>query len=108
MNTMQRSEIEMQVVKYLLATAKEHGWTCTHVDNGDGWERVTDDDVLDEAFAADDAWLRFDKDGLRNQFVQLVFGNDGWDVIADCTCGLPEWDAVVEAVDKQLENWTEE
>ena len=82
---MNRSDIEMAIVKHLLERAKEFGWVCTKVDNGDGFVSVTEDEVLDEAFAADDAELRFEREGFRTQWVYLVFGNDGYDVIADHT-----------------------
>ena len=83
---MNRSDIEMAIVKHLLERAKEFGWVCTKVDNGDGYERVHDDDeALDTAFAADSAELRFEREGFRTQLVGLVFGNDGYDVIAGHT-----------------------
>ena len=81
---MNRSDIEMAIVKHLLERAKEFGWVCTKVDNGGGYERVNDDDeALDTAFAADSADLCFKREGFRTQWVYLVFGNDGYDVIAD-------------------------
>lgn len=99
---MNRSDIEMAIVKHLLERAKEFGWVCVKVDNGDGYEHVNDDDeALDTAFAADSAELCFEREGFRQQWVMLVFGNDGWDVIADCSCGLPEWDVVMLDVDNQ-------
>ena len=83
---MNRSDIEMAIVKHLLERAKEFGWVCTKVDNGDGYLLVNDDDeVLDEAFAADSAELCFEREGFRQQWVLFVFGNDGYDVIADHT-----------------------
>ena len=78
---MNRSDIEMAIVKHLLERAKEFGWVCTKVNNGDGYVRVAEDEVLDEAFAADYADLRFEQEGFRQQWVYLVFGNDGYDVI---------------------------
>ena len=83
---MNRSDIEMAIVKHLLERAKEFGWVCTKVDNGDGYALVNDDDeVLNEAFAADSAELCFEREGFRQQWVLFVFGNDGYDVIADHT-----------------------
>ena len=41
---MNRSDIEMAIVKHLLERAKEFGWVCTKVDNGDGYELVHDDE----------------------------------------------------------------
>ena len=82
---MNRSDIEMAIVKHLLERAKEFGWVCTKVDNGYGYELVRDDDeALDTAFA-DDADLCFEREGFRQQWVLFVFGNDGYDVIADHT-----------------------
>ena len=83
---MNRSDIEMAIVKHLLERAKEFGWVCTKVDNGDGYVRVAEDDeALGTAFAADSADLHFERKGFRQQWVYLVFGNDGYDVIADHT-----------------------
>ena len=105
-----RGDIELKIVEHLLKTAKEFGWECTHVDNGGGWEPVGDGpDVpyaIDEAFAADDAWLRFQKDGCRNQFVQIVLGNDGYDVIADNTMSdAGGWNQMVGLVDEYAESF---
>ena len=104
---MNRSDIEMAIVKHLLERAKEFGWVCIKVDNGDGYERVNDDDeALDTAFAADSAELCFEHEGLRSQWAGLVFGNDGYDVICDCTeTDDGGWNAVMKLVDEFAEGF---
>ena len=103
---MNRSGIEMAIVKHLLERAKEFGWVCTKVNNGDGYVRVAEDEVLDEAFAADDAELRFECEGFRQQWVLLVFGNDGYDVIADCTeTDDGGWNQMMKLVDEFAEGF---
>ena len=105
---MNRSDIEMAIVKHLLERAKEFGWVCTKVDNGDGYVSVAEDEVLDEAFAADDAELRFEREGFRLQWVYLVFGNDGYDVIADHTEPDDEhggWNQMMKLVDEFAEDF---
>ncbi len=104
---MNRSDIEMAIVKHLLKTAKEFGWVCTKVDNGDGYEIVHDDDeALDTAFAADSAELCFEREGFRQQGVLLVFGNDGYDVIADCTeTDDGGWNQMMKLVDEFAEGF---
>ena len=42
---MNRSDIEMAIVKHLLERAKEFGWVCTKVNNGDGYVHVAEDEV---------------------------------------------------------------
>ena len=105
---MNRSDIEMAIVKHLLERAKEFGWVCIKVDNGDGYVRVAEDEVLDEAFAADEAELRFEQEGFRQQWVYLVFGNDGYDVIANCTFTIDDhggWDSMMGLVNEFAEGF---
>ena len=105
---MNRSDIERAIVKHLLERAKEFGWVCTKVDNGDGYVRVAEDEVLDEAFAADSAELCFEREGFRQQWVSLVFGNDGYDVIADHTEPADEyggWNQMMKLVDEFAEGF---
>ena len=105
---MNRSDIEMAIVKHLLERAKEFGWVCTKVDNGGGYVRVAEDEVLDTAFAADSADLYFERKGFRRQWVYLVFGNDGYDVIADHTEPDDEhggWNQMMKLVDEFAEDF---
>lgn len=104
---MNRSDIETAIVKHLLERAKEFGWVCIKVDNGDGYERVNDDDeALDTAFAADSAELCFEREGFRQQWVLFVFGNDGYDVIADHTeTDEGGWNQMMKLVDEFAEGF---
>ena len=103
---MNRSDIEMAIVKHLLERAKEFGWVCIKVNNGDGYVRVAEDEVMDEAFAADYADLRFECEGFRQQWVLLVFGNDGYDVIANCTeTDDGGWNQMMKLVDEFAEGF---
>ena len=105
---MNRSDIEMAIVKHLLERAKEFGWVCTTVNNGDGYVRVAEDEVMDEAFATDDALLHFEREGFRSQRVVLIFGNDGYDVIADRTApadGYGGWNQMMGLVNEFAEGF---
>ncbi len=87
MNTQQRVEIERQIVRHLIREANKDEWVCRIVDNGEGEEPVeTEAEIMDEAFAADDARLFFRKvinDKGLTCWVYIVLGNDGFTVISN-------------------------
>ena len=72
-------------MRCLLTTLDSAGWGLKLDDGG---ETIRGDlpTLLRAAFSVDVATLFARKDG-HSRFVSLVFGNDGWDVIADCSGG---------------------
>jgi hypothetical protein len=107
MNVKQRQEIEQRIVRHLLREAPKIGYLCDRVNNGGGDERcATEREVIDAAFAADDAMLLFIKQlepgHLAHMWVEIVLGNDGYDVIADHADPLQEnsygWNELMDRV----------
>lgn len=83
-----RMSIERRIIRHLIREAKKDGWECVAVNNGGDEDEVctTEAEVMDHAFATDEAQLYFRKpisgDGAKH-WVFIVLGNDGYDVIAD-------------------------
>lgn len=82
----ERREIEKKIVTKLIEDAIAAGYTVG-VHNGyrvvikESTDRAA---ILEEMFSVDSEHLLFyNKDGKRIGSVFLVYGNDGWDVIAD-------------------------
>jgi len=83
-----RQRIERNIVTLIVESALDKGYQIT-IDNGEIALRRSRDavEILDEIMATDEETLIFhktDKFGPYG-FVFLVYGNDGWDVIADYT-----------------------
>lgn len=79
-----RALIERAIVRHLLTEVIRFGYTVA-VDDG---EEIHDPDsdvesIMDNVFAVDECRLRLWKDGRLQGSVFLVFGNDGYDCIAD-------------------------
>lgn len=94
-----RQATERQVVRHLLKTAREAGFTPAFVWY-DAAERVparTDEEVLEAVFAVDESRILFDHPEERARHcVLIVLGNSGWDAIADHSEG-PRWTPVMDA-----------
>jgi len=104
-----RMELERRVVRKLIRVAKEHGWTCVAVDDGE--ERVRCDgeaEAMDAVFAVDESVMRFKHaDHKATHCAVIVLGNDGWDAIADWSVG-DGWADVMEAMDAYTDKLCEE
>lgn len=78
-----RAELEFRVIDAVLREAKKSGWHPTEIDYGDDPEKVTTRaQVMKLVFDLDDCYLYFKK-GRKTNWMRLVMGNDGWDVICD-------------------------
>lgn len=102
-----RSEIELQVINYLLEVMESAEWVVTHVyDGGDKVETLTKDDVIATVFSVDDSTIGFCKEGVR-KFVYIVLGNDGYDCIADHSTG-GEFEELMDEVQKFCDTLAEQ
>lgn len=103
MNYTELRKLEFEIVRKLVAALLEKGWSCNHVNNGDGWIDVGGDInlILCDAFAVDDALLGFqnptDVQKRTRETVQIVCGN-GPDLISNWTASNPEFNTTVESV----------
>ena len=84
-----RQMIESQIIKKILQNAIELGYTVTL---GDGYEIVISQStnvnaILAATRSTDSDILTFHTPGILKSFgfVELIYGNSGWGVIADCT-----------------------
>jgi hypothetical protein len=79
-----RCALEVAVIRQTLAALQVAGFHPVAVDDG---EEMVDarsaDEVLTLALNLDDCYVHF---GAGN-WMRLVFGNDGWDVISDYSAG---------------------
>jgi hypothetical protein len=85
-----RQALERKVITALLKQAIAAGYTVT-VDNGEEFvikESASVRDILKVMFTVDEEWLRFSKDGKHIGTAALIYGECGWDVIADYHCVL--------------------
>jgi len=106
-----RINLEKRIVRQLVRALLRAGYELS-VDYNEGEGRVitwTRDyrEVVDALFACDEEWLetQIDSDetetGFKRSFVRLVYGNDGYDVIADYGISL-------EPVLAPINAWTDE
>lgn len=80
----QRSALEVAVIRATLKALAAKGFNPKHVDDGDDVTLAeTADEVLTLALNLDDCRVGF-RDG---NWLRLVFGNDGWDVVSDYSAG---------------------
>lgn len=79
-----RIAIEKTIVSMIVSDAIEHGCKVS-VNNGDEDSPILGDyaDIMKEVLHTDEEVLFFHKDGKKVGMVLLVYGNDGWDAIAD-------------------------
>jgi len=105
---MMRQKIELAVIKTLLAKLSKAGFILHSIDFSGGarprmegendFQRVkTQTEALKLLFNIDDGWLNVRRDG-KFESVRFVFGNDGWDVIADYLCGGGSFEAIMESM----------
>lgn len=86
MTVPERQNVERQVIDKLLDEAIKHNLSFRLFD-GEAWatEKTNDKQViLGAVMSVDDETLYFfDAEGKKAGWVRLIYGNDGWDVIAD-------------------------
>lgn len=85
-----RARVELKIVSKLIAVAKERGYILKVRD----YEEVgdTDYDVKTALFNLDEATVEvYDAAGSRLGTIFLVFGNDGYDLLADYNITLEEF-----------------
>lgn len=99
-----RIMVERKIVSKVVKDALDAGFT---VDVFNGEETVIKDSkdmaaILKEMFSVDDERLYFRKAGQRMGWVQLIYGNDGTDVIADYTA-TPAIEGIVAGATRMAE-----
>lgn len=92
-----RMEVERQVVRHLIRTAKKHGYAVTKVYDGEDMEKVADESqAMEVVFSVDECHIYFKHpEEPKAHCVFIVLGNDGWDAICDSSMG-GKWDAVMD------------
>lgn len=97
MNIEKRIQIERQVVRHLIRTAKKHGYDVRAVDNGEERIKVsTESEAMEHVFSVDESSISFKHpDEPKGHVAVIVLGNDGWDAIANYSEG-GLWDAVMQ------------
>lgn len=92
MNVQQRQAIERKIVGEIIDVAFDHGYTIRIDNGGDEDEMIpcrTPDEAKAEIMQTDEEYLHFFKYDMENKkwvgegWVWCVYGNDGWDVVAD-------------------------
>jgi len=83
-----RIAVERAIVRALVKESIAQGYTVSlHDGNDDGWLAVEQStnvaEIMRSIMTVDVETLYFYRDGARESWVQLIYGNDGWDVIAD-------------------------
>jgi len=85
-------KMERVVVKRLLLAALAAGYAVS-IDNGEEVKKFTTGtrsrEIMKDMFSVDEETLILSKNGKASR-VQLVYGNDGWDVINDYGVSLEE------------------
>lgn len=83
MNVEKRQEIERKVVRHLIRTMKEKGWSLLWVHDGEEKNKVqTETEAMDHVFGVDESTICFTKNDMKRS-AYIVLGNDGYDCIAD-------------------------
>jgi hypothetical protein len=86
-----RIALEKQIARAVVKDALAAGYALGIDNGGDEAELENCSEfkkVVDEMFATDDEYLLFYKDGKRVGWVRFVYGNEGWDVMADWTVNI--------------------
>jgi hypothetical protein len=106
MTNERRMKIERQIAKRTIKEAFADGYKLGVFDG----EELTLADCADASkvfaamFTTDEDWLRFYRDGKHVATVYFVYGNDGYDVIADYHVSLDSLMARVQILADKLED----
>lgn len=105
-----RQRVEKTIVRALVIAGIKAGYTIT-VDNGEEEVLIRSTDriaIMREIMSVDEERLLFHKD-KKTSMVYLVYGNDGYDVIADHGMSLePVVDSIQPLIDAFYERWCQE
>lgn len=92
-----RQDIERKVVRHLIREMKKAGWIITRInDGGEPDEDIIDPnetEAMDAVFSVDESTIYFRKKLMLNpptaktHYATIILGNDGYDCIADHSCG---------------------
>ncbi len=98
MNVQQRSAIEKRVILKLIEIAAKHGYVLHSVHDGEERHKVTTPEAAWEVVdSVEESHIYFKHpDEEKRQTVFVVLGNDGYDAVADCSCGMPAWDKAMQ------------
>ncbi len=97
MNVETRRKIEEEIARQLITDGIAAGYTIAVHNGEEQFAKSTDVDALvKEMFSVDEEHLIFYKDGKRFGWVWMVYGNSGYDVVADYTTNL---EPIMEKVD---------
>lgn len=96
-----RQELERWVVDHLISATARHGYQPTRVWDGGDWVKTPDRaSMADAVFSVDACQAYFRHPAQpKGHCVVIIFGNDGWDAIADCSMG-EKWDDVMKECDE--------
>ena len=107
MRIAERQRIERRIVKAVVRAALSAGYSIDLYNGGDGWELLRETNrvkIFRELFATpcETIYLR-GPSGTRHG-IAFVYGNDGWDVIADYSPSLDELLAPIFRLCNKLED----
>ena len=99
MNVEERRKIESKIVRRVIRSLLKQGLFLNVYNGGEGHELPKPSkkftEIVKALFATDDEYLmvaRSDADnGQAYGYVRLIYGNDGWDVIADYSSNLEKY-----------------
>lgn len=114
-----RITIEIRIARKMIRLMKKAGWKAYAVNDGEEFHRglKTEKEVMEHAFAVEEASIYFKNPSLKykddegkehtvSHHAYLVFGNDGYDVVADWSYGEGEGDTFDEVME-QLSVYTD-
>lgn len=87
-----RQKIERAIAVKVIDAALDSGYTVS-VDDGEAVtvkESTDKEEILGAMFTTDEDYLYIHRPEGDKAFVRFVYGNDGYDVIADNSCSLEE------------------
>lgn len=84
-NCRARAKVELRVVHHFIKAAHKAGYTMSSDEHK---KSMTERELIDAIFDLDECYLSVWKNDTRVGFVELVMGNDGYDVICDYSINL--------------------
>lgn len=89
----ERIKVERRIVKLTVSTLLTAGYSLSVHNGGDEFEIKNSTDetaILEKMMETDEERLYANKPGKKTQWVYFIYGESGWDVIADHTVGLED------------------